>query len=376
MCIRDSFLPEGRETLPITVHGGGLRPLTYDVPMASAQLKTAVLLAGMYASGTTTVNEPAPSRNHTELMLPEYGVATTAGVCTASVTGPARPQASEVLVPGDPSSAAFLACAAVLRPESSIQIEDVSLNTARIGFVRTLERMGAQVSVAHTGAAGKEPYGIIEACYTPGLRGCEVPADKIAGIIDEIPVLALVAAHAHGITVFRQVGELRVKETDRLAAIMDGLAKLGVDTWCEGDDLYIEGQPGLQVPEGLEFDSLGDHRLAMTWSLVGLTGKVSVNIKDFGAEMCIRDRPRAGRQVHRRGQGRGHREHQGPPQRRRHARQHLQRLSLIHISVMQRFESACVRIPMRDGMRSLNLSNSVAIAAYEALRQQNWPGLA
>ena len=256
------FLPEGRETLPITVHGGGLRPLTYDAPMASAQLKTAVLLAGMYASGTTTVNEPAPSRNHTELMLPEYGVATTAGACTASVTGPARPQASEVLVPGDPSSAAFLACAAVLRPESSIQIEDVSLNTARIGFVRTLERMGAQVSVAHTGAAGKEPYGIIEACYTPDLRGCEVPADKIAGIIDEIPVLALVAAHAHGITVFRQVGELRVKETD---------------------DLYIEGQPGLQVPEGLEFDSLGDHRLAMTWSLVGLTGKVSVNIKDFGA---------------------------------------------------------------------------------------------
>ena len=117
----------------------------------------------------------------------------------------------------------------------------------------------------------------------PDLRGCEVPADKIAGIIDEIPVLALVAAHAHGITVFRQVGELRVKETDRLAAIMDGLAKLGVDAWCEGDDLYIEGQPGLQVPEGLEFDSLGDHRLAMTWSLVGLTGKVPVNIKDFEA---------------------------------------------------------------------------------------------
>ena len=278
------FEPEGREHLPLTEIGNrSLRAIEYDAPMASAQLKTAVLLAGMYASGTTTVNEPAPSRNHTELMLPEYGVATTAGACTASVTGPAQPQAGEVLVPGDPSSAAFLACAAVLRPESSIQIEDVSLNTARIGFVRTLERMGAQVSVTHTGAAGKEPYGIIEACYTPDLRGCEVPADKIAGIIDEIPVLALVAAHAHGITVFRQVGELRVKETDRLAAIMDGLAKLGVDTWCEGDDLYIEGQPGLQVPEGLEFDSLGDHRLAMTWSLVGLTGKVSVNVRDFEA---------------------------------------------------------------------------------------------
>lgn len=277
------FEPAGQEHLPITVVGGGLHPITYDAPMASAQLKTAVLLAGMYADGTTTLNEPAPSRNHTELMLPEYGVATTAGERTASVTGPAQPQASEVLVPGDPSSAAFLVCAAVMCPGSTIQVENVSLNTARIGFTRTLERMGVEVSVSRTGAAGKEPYGIIEACYTPHLRGCEVPAEKIAGIIDEIPVLALVAAHAHGVTVFRQVNELRVKETDRLAAIMDGLAKLGVDAWCEGDDLYIEGQPDLAVPEGLQFDSLGDHRLAMTWSLVGLTGKVPVSIKNFEA---------------------------------------------------------------------------------------------
>lgn len=277
------FEPAGQEHLPITVVGGGLHPITYDAPMASAQLKTAVLLAGMYANGTTTLNEPAPSRNHTELMLPEYGVATTAGERTASVTGPAQPQASEVLVPGDPSSAAFLVCAAVMCPGSTIQVENVSLNTARIGFTRTLERMGAQVSVSHTGAAGKEPYGIIEACYTPHLRGCEVPAEKIAGIIDEIPVLALVAAHAHGVTVFRQVSELRVKETDRLAAVIDGLAKLGVDAWCEGDDLYIEGQPDLVVPEGLQFDSLGDHRLAMTWSLVGLTGRVPVSIKNFEA---------------------------------------------------------------------------------------------
>lgn len=277
------FEPAGQEHLPITVVGGGLHPITYDAPMASAQLKTAVLLAGMYADGTTTLNEPAPSRNHTELMLPEYGVATTAGERTASVTGPAQPQASEVLVPGDPSSAAFLVCAAVMCPGSTIQVENVSLNTARIGFTRTLERMGAEVSVSRTGAAGKEPYGIIEACYTPHLRGCEVPAEKIAGIIDEIPVLALVAAHAHGVTVFRQVNELRVKETDRLAAIIDGLDKLGVDAWCEGDDLYIEGQPDLAVPEGLQFDSLGDHRLAMTWSLVGLTGKMPVSIKNFEA---------------------------------------------------------------------------------------------
>ena len=141
------FEPAGQEHLPITVAGGGLRPITYDAPMASAQLKTAVLLAGMYANGTTTLNEPAPSRNHTELMLPEYGVATTAGERTAGVTGPAQPQASEVLVPGDPSSAAFLVCAAVMCPGSTIQVENVSLNTARIGFTRTLERMGADVTL-------------------------------------------------------------------------------------------------------------------------------------------------------------------------------------------------------------------------------------
>ena len=127
-------------------------------------------------------------------MLPEFGVTTTAADRTASVTGPAALRACEVQVPGDPSSAAFLVCAAVLKPDSSIQVENVSLNTARIGFTRTLERMGADISVRHTGAAGKEPYGIVSACYTPNLHGCEVPADKIATIVDEVPVLALVAA--------------------------------------------------------------------------------------------------------------------------------------------------------------------------------------
>lgn len=278
------FEPAGRETLPLTVCGSrSLRPLTYDAPMASAQLKTAVLLAGLFADGTTVLNEPAPSRNHTELMLPEYGVATTAGERTASVTGPAQLHASEVLVPGDPSSAAFLACAAMVRPGSMVQIEDVSLNTARIGFTRTLERMGADVSVRRTGQAGKEPYGVIQACYTEHLTGCEVPAEKIASIVDEIPVLALVAAHAHGVTVFREVGELRVKETDRLAAIIEGLGTLGIDAWCEGDDLCIEGQPGFSVPAGAQFDSKGDHRLAMTWALAGLTGDAPVSVRDFGA---------------------------------------------------------------------------------------------
>lgn len=276
------FLPEGRETLPLTVCGSPrLRAITYDAPMASAQLKTAVLLAGVYADGTTTLNEPAPSRNHTELMLPEFGVTTTAAERTASVTGPARLEACEVRVPGDPSSAAFLVCAAVLKPGSSIQVENVSLNTARIGFTRTLERMGADVSVRHAGAAGKEPFGIISACHTPSLHGCEVPAEKIASIVDEVPVLALVAAHARGVTVFREAGELRVKETDRLAAVVEGLEALGVDAWIDGNDLFVEGQPGLRTPVGASFDSKMDHRLAMTWALAGLCGTAPVQVANF-----------------------------------------------------------------------------------------------
>lgn len=276
------FEPEGRETLPLAVCGSSdLRAITYDAPMASAQLKTAVLLAGVYAQGTTTLNEPSPSRNHTELMLPEFGVTTTAADRTASVTGPAQLRACEVQVPGDPSSAAFLVCAAVLKPGSSIQVENVSLNTARIGFTRTLERMGADVAVRHAGSAGKEPYGTISARHSSALHGCEVPAEKIATIVDEVPVLALVAAHARGVTVFREVSELRVKETDRLAAIVEGLGALGVDAWIDGNDLFVEGQPGLRVPAGAEFDSKMDHRLAMTWALAGLCGSAPVKVANF-----------------------------------------------------------------------------------------------
>lgn len=276
------FEPAGRETLPIVETGTrSLRALDYEAPMASAQLKTAVLLAGVFASGVTTLTEPAPSRNHTELMLPEFGVPTTAGTRVAAVEGPAAMHASDVVVPGDPSSAAFLVCASLLKPGSEIVVENVSLNPARIGFVRTLERMGADVSVEHRGQEGKEPNGSIRVRYTDVLRGCEVPSQHIASIVDEIPVLSLVAAHARGVTVFREVGELRVKETDRLAAIIDGLAQLGVDAWEEGDCLFIEGDPNLKAPEGLVFDSRGDHRLAMTWSLVGLCGSKSVTVRNF-----------------------------------------------------------------------------------------------
>ena len=157
----------------------------------------------------------------------------------------------------------------------------MSLNPGRVGFIRTLERMGASIEVRYLTAEGKEPIGIIEAAYTEKLVGCEIPSQHIASEIDEIPVLALVAAHASGITVFRGVSELTKKESNRLTAIIEGLGQLGVNAWAENDDLYIEGQPDLQVPEGLVFDSRKDHRLAMTWALVGLCSDTPVDIIDF-----------------------------------------------------------------------------------------------
>lgn len=276
------FKPAEADHLPITEIGNPeLVAIDYEAPMASAQLKTAVLLAGVYANGTTTLKEPAPSRNHTELMLPEFGIPTTAGTRMASVSGPMIPHATEINVPGDPSSAAFICSAAILLRGSSVTVKDVSLNPARIGFVRTLERMGTEIADRRQGSEGKEPQGIIEANYSPDLHGCEVPSQHFASIIDEVPVLSLVAAHAKGITVFKGVGELRAKESDRLQAIIDGLEVLGVDAWEEGDNLFIEGNPSLEVPEGALFDSLGDHRLAMTWALVGLVGKKPVKVKGF-----------------------------------------------------------------------------------------------
>lgn len=278
------FAPEGATTLPLSITGTrGLAAISYDSPVASAQLKTAILLAGIFAAGTTSVHEPAPSRNHTELMLPGFGVDVEAAPGGASVAGGQSLHACDVDVPGDPSSAAFMACAAALRPDSAIDIENVSLNEARIGFARVLERMGADITLKPTGSAGEEPCGTISVSYVEHLRSCEVVGHEIASLVDEIPVLALVAAHAEGTTIFHEVGELRVKETDRLAAILEGLSKLGVRAWAEGDDLHIEGKPGLVVPEGLVFDSLGDHRLAMTWSLVGFTGAHPVSIHDFEA---------------------------------------------------------------------------------------------
>ncbi len=269
-------------TLPITASGGPLHPIAYDSPVASAQVKTALLLAGLRAEGRTLVREPALSRDHTERLLPAFGVAVGRDEATRAcwVDGPATLVAYDVTVPGDPSSAAFIAVGALLVEGSEVVIEGVALNPTRVGFLAVLERMGAQVTVTPAAAEGSEPVGDLTVRHTPGLIATTVPAEEVPSLIDEVPVLALLAARAEGTTRFEGVGELRVKESDRLAAIVEGLAALGVTARATGDVLEVDGAAEFGAAT---LSSLDDHRLAMTWALAGLGGAAPVTIERFEA---------------------------------------------------------------------------------------------
>lgn len=268
--------------LPVAVHGGELRALDYDMPVASAQVKSAVLLAGLRASGRTTVREPAASRDHTERLLPAFGVGIgrdTEG-CACWVDGPATLSPTDVAVPGDPSSAAFLVGAAAIVPGSEVHLSDVALNPTRIGFLRVLENMGADVLIRPDRASGAEPVGELLVRGGRELTGVVVPAAEAPSLIDEVPLLAVVATTARGITRFEGIGELRVKESDRLAAIATGLTQLGATVRSGDDWLEVDGPAVLHAAT---LDSLGDHRLAMAWAVAGLVATGPVTIEDWGA---------------------------------------------------------------------------------------------
>lgn len=273
--------PEG--TLPVVSHGSdGLNPVSYDSPVASAQVKTAVLLAGLRARGGVRVTEPAPSRDHTERLLPAFGVAVKVDAKThaASLCGPVVPKASTVAVPRDPSSAAFIVVAGLTVPGSEITMPEVSLNPTRVGFVHVVERMGADIRILPVSEVAEEPAGEIAVRYTPNLQATMIRAEEVPSLIDEVPVLALLATQAHGTTRFEGVEELRVKESDRLAAVADGLARLGATVRTGSDWLEVDGPTRLH---GATLSSLGDHRLAMTWAIAGLIGTASVDIERFDA---------------------------------------------------------------------------------------------
>ncbi len=252
---------------PVIVRGKGLKGIQYELPVASAQLKSAVLLAGLQAEGPTVVREPAVSRDHTERLVALCGGDIQVSDREVRVQRSALVLPSSLYVPGDVSSAAFFLCAAAIIPGSKVTAEKVLLNPTRNGFFHVLDRMGADIITQVLGDT-PEPWGIVRARYSPDLKGCEIAAEEVPSLVDEVPILALVATQARGTTVFRGVSELRVKESDRLAAVRDQLGAMGAKIAIDGDSLIVEGPAHLKAPALL--DSFGDHRIAMTLRLAGL----------------------------------------------------------------------------------------------------------
>lgn len=269
-------------TLPVTIHGAGLAPAEHDLVVASAQVKTAILLAGLRAAGRTLVREPAPSRDHTERLLPAFGVAVGRDEAThaAWVDGPAPLTPTDVAVPGDPSSAAFIIGAALIVPGSVVTVAGVDLNPTRAGFLTVLERMGADLAIRPAGEAGAEPVGDVTATFTAPLTATTITAEEVPSLVDEVPLLAVVAAHAEGTTRFEGVGELRVKESDRLQALAGALDALGVTVRAGDDWLQVEGPA---ETGGAVLDSLGDHRLAMAYAVAALAARAPVSIARYDA---------------------------------------------------------------------------------------------
>lgn len=270
---------EGR--LPVVIRGAELRGVEYTLPVPSAQVKSAVLLAGLRAEGATAVHEPVPCRDHTERMLPVFGVDidVVESPRSSTVRGPVVPRAADVAVPGDPSSAAFLVGAACVVPDSSVAIAGVDLNPTRIGFLRVLERMGANVRLIPAGANGPEPVGDILVEFS-ALEGTTVTAEEVPALVDEVPILAVVATQAFGRTRFEGIGELRVKESDRLGALAEALQALGVPVRAGEDWLEVEGPARLH---GAWLDSLRDHRLAMSYRVASLIADTPVTIAHYDA---------------------------------------------------------------------------------------------
>lgn len=267
---------------PLIILGGPLRPIDYTLPFASAQVKSAVLLAGLYASGPTTVREPAPSRDHTERMLRAMGADLTVDGLTVTVR-PGRPlRARDTVVPGDISSAAFLLAAAVLTPGSDVALEGVGVNPTRTGILDVLRAMGARLALENPREMSGEPVADLVVRSGP-LRATEVSGPLIPRLIDELPLLALVATQAEGVTVVRDAAELRVKESDRIATTVAELHKLGADIEPRPDGFVVRGPTPLK---GVEVESHGDHRLAMTLAVAGLIAEGETVVRDTA---CIAD---------------------------------------------------------------------------------------
>jgi 3-phosphoshikimate 1-carboxyvinyltransferase len=267
--------------LPLTLHGArNAVPVTYTLPVASAQGKSAVLLAGLNTPGRTTVIEPVPTRDHTERMLKAFGahlsVEERDGARHISIEGQHELAAQDIAIPGDPSAAAFPLVAALITPNSSITIENVMLNPTRTGLIETLMEMGAQIAITGRRQAGGEEVGDLRVS-TSRLHGVRVPPERAPSMIDEYPILAVAAAFAEGSTRMEGLEELRVKESDRLAAVQHGLSASGVLTHSGRDWLEVTGGG---APGGGKVVTHMDHRIAMSFLVMGLASRIYTSIDD------------------------------------------------------------------------------------------------
>jgi 3-phosphoshikimate 1-carboxyvinyltransferase len=255
---------------PLTIHGAKIHPIEYTLPVASAQVKSCVLLAGLFAEGQTTVHEPLRTRDHTELALREFGADVDVQGLSVAVTGRPKLQGRELRVPGDLSSAAFFLVAALIVPESSLTIRGVGLNPTRSALLDFLAEMGAQIKILDVTSAGGELAGdvLIQNSGTlPRVRGGVLEGARTAALIDEIPVLAVLGAASDEGLVVRDASELRVKETDRIATIGENFKRMGLAIELHENGFQV---PGRQRFHAAELDSFGDHRIAMAFSVAAL----------------------------------------------------------------------------------------------------------
>lgn len=266
------------EFTPLTVKGKKLKGITYELPVASAQVKSAVLLAGMQAEGTTTVIEPVKTRDHTERMITQFGGIIDRNGDKVVVAGGQNLVATNIVVPGDISSAAFFLAAGAIIPESDILLKNVGLNPTRTGIIDVLNAMGADITIEPYENEASEPAGDVRVRYSE-LKGTTVEGELIPRLIDEIPVIALLATQANGRTVIKDAAELKVKETNRIDTVVNELRKFGANIEATEDGMIIEGKTSLK---GGTVSAHGDHRIGMMLSIAALlcNGEVSLEQSD------------------------------------------------------------------------------------------------
>jgi 3-phosphoshikimate 1-carboxyvinyltransferase len=265
---------------PLVVRGAALRPIDYELPVPSAQVKSAVLLAGVLATGRTTVVEPLPTRDHTERLLERAGASVTRRPSSVTVHGPATLRLPEVEIPGDVSSAAPFLVAAAIVPGSAVTVHGVGLNPRRTGLLDVLERMGAKVAIYNRRPIGGEPAGDVE-LRASDLVGATIAPSEVPALVDELPLLAVAACHARGQTVVRGAAELRLKESDRIDALVEALRRAGGHIRATRDGFRITGVPA-RLRGGL-VDAGGDHRLAMLGAVVGVASREGVELRGADA---------------------------------------------------------------------------------------------